>query len=328
MPCFHPIDAWKVDGRIVFQEPRFKTRKSALEALSRFVALPCGRCVGCRLERSRQWAVRCMHEAQLHEENSFITLTYDDSKCKDLAYDSTRSLRYEDFQLFMKRLRKHYSPRVIRFYMCGEYGEEFSRPHFHACLFGINFADRTLWQKLPSGSSLYRSSILERLWPWGFSSVGDVTFESAAYVARYVMKKVVGRQRPTGDAGGSAPALGAYERLCVYTGEVYEIEPEFNSMSLKPGIGAGWMAKFAGDVYPGDFVIVNGHKVKPPRYYDKIAKNYDIQVANSFGLDYDALEFERFKSGRERSDNSTPERLAVREVVAKARLKSKLRVLK
>lgn len=321
MACFHPIDAWKVDGRIVFSEPRFKTRKSALEALSRFVALPCGRCIGCRLERSRQWAVRCMHEAQMHEESSFITLTYDEA-------NACRSLNYSDFQKFMKRLRFHYRPRTIRFYMCGEYGEQFSRPHFHACLFGVGFADRKLWQKLPSGSSLYRSSILESLWPFGFSSVGDVTFESAAYVARYVMKKVIGRQAASsGGVGGETPALGAYERLCVYTGEVYEIEPEFNSMSLKPGIGAGWMAKYAESVYPHDFVIVNGHKVKPPRYYDKVFKDMDVHVANRFGFDYDALEFERFKAADKRSANATPERLAVREIVAKARLKSKLRVL-
>jgi len=291
--CFSPISAWQTDsGEIVFAE-RGKIRR-ALE-------LPCGGCVGCRLERSRQWAMRCMHEAQLHEDNSFVTLTYDERFCPP-------SLHYPDFQKFMKRLRKVYPG--ARFYMCGEYGEKFRRPHFHACLFGVGFRDRAEWSRTGSGSWLYRSPTLERVWPHGFSSIGDVTFESAAYVARYVMKKVTGKL-----------AAAHYSSLDLDTGELLSLVPEFNRMSLKPGIGADWFKKYKSDVYNFDYVVVNGQKCKPPRYYDKLLESNDWQA-------WEALELSR-------SERITPQvvrdgsraRLAVREQVANARLSFKKREL-
>lgn len=183
MTCYHPLDAWRndapsrADNRLIFTYHPSLGRGPDLK-------VPCGQCVGCRLERSRQWAVRCVHEASLHTDNCFITLTYNDEHLP-----SDGSLNYRDFQLFMKRLRKRVSVPV-RFYMCGEYGENFGRPHFHACLFGFNFPDLKLWKS--GKSKLYRSPLLEELWPFGYSSVGDVNFESAAYVARYILKKVTG----------------------------------------------------------------------------------------------------------------------------------------
>ena len=113
MPCFHPLDAWQcLNGDVVF------TDNLARNDVIRRLSLPCGRCVGCRLERSRQWAVRCMHEASMHMFNSFVTLTYDDDHLPEY-----NSLNYKHFQDFMKRLRK--SHNGVRFYMCGEYGEDF-----------------------------------------------------------------------------------------------------------------------------------------------------------------------------------------------------------
>lgn len=185
MPCYKPLDAWRpIDSsskKLVFSYNAKRCNGPTPD-----LQVPCGQCVGCRLERSRQWAVRCVHESQMHKENCFITLTY---APEHLPAD--QSLHYRDFQLFMKRLRKRFSGKVIRFYMCGEYGENFGRPHFHACLFGHNFDDLTLW-KVQNKQKLYRSKTLEELWPFGHSSVGTVTFESAAYVARYIMKKVTG----------------------------------------------------------------------------------------------------------------------------------------
>ena len=293
MTCFSPISAWQTDsGEIVFSE-RGKIRRS--------LDLPCGQCVGCRLERSRQWAVRCMHEAQLHDVNSFVTLTYDEAHCP-------KSLVYSDFQKFMKRLRK-VRPGA-RFYMAGEYGEEFSRPHFHACLFGVGFPDRVEWSRSGSGSWLYRSAALERLWTYGFSSVGDLTFESAAYTARYVMKKVTGKL-----------AAAHYSRLDLDTGELFDLVPEFNRMSLKPGIGAGWFNKFKSDVYNFDSVVVNGHHCKPPRYYDKLLEATDWQT-------FESLEYDRsLKITPEVVRENSRDRLAVREQVARARLSFKKRSL-
>lgn len=293
MACFSPLTAWQLDsGEIVFAE-RGKIRRQ--------LDLPCGQCIGCRLERSRQWAMRCMHEAQLHDENSFVTLTYDD---KHLV----SSLDYRDFQLFMKRLRKKVSK--ARFYMCGEYGEKYRRPHFHACLFGVGFSDRIEWSKSGSGELLYRSATLEALWPHGFSSIGSVTFDSAAYVARYVMKKVTGQL-----------ASAHYSSLDFHTGELLSLKPEFTRMSLKPGIGAEWFKRYKSDVYNFDSVVVNGQLVKPPRYYDKLLSVSDPDT-------FEALELSRYlKITPEVVADSSAARLAVREQVARSRLSFKSRSL-
>lgn len=305
MACYHPIPAFqKADRSIVFAERRGDDVVRRLE-------LSCGQCVGCRLERSRQWAIRCVHEAQLHGANCFITLTYDD---EHLPTD--KSLNYDDFQKFMKRLRKRFcTPGVdnfvpgIRFYMAGEYGEQFARPHYHACLFGFDFPDKEVWRKSPSGMIIYRSKALEELWPFGFSSIGNVTFESAAYVARYIMKKVTGHR-----------SEDAYTDVDLETGEIVKRRPEFNKMSLKPGIGAKWLEKYSADVYPGDYVVMRGKKMKPPKYYDrKFAKEYPVE--------FDLIQFKREQDGRSRFEDNSAERLAVKETVAKARLSKLVRTL-
>lgn len=266
--------------------------------------LPCGQCIGCRLERSRQWAIRCVHEASLYERNSFITLTYDEGH---LPLDG--SLHVEDWQLFMKRLRKRAAGVRIRFFHCGEYGERVRRPHFHACLFNWDFPDRKFWS-CRNGVNLFRSALLEELWPSGFSTVGDVTFESAAYVARYIMKKV------TGDR-----ALSHYVDRS--TGVV--LSPEYTTMSRGGrgglgGIGKGWFDKYSLDVYPHDFVVLRGMKMRPARFYDGL---YD---------DVDPEDFARVKARRNtrgfvlRSDN-TAERLLVKEEVTKSRIKNLVRTM-
>lgn len=299
MACFSPLSAWQLDsGEIVFAE-RGKVRRE--------LTLPCGQCIGCRLERSRQWAVRCMHESQMHAHNSFITLTYDDEHLPRHG-----SLEYRHFQLFMKRLRKLYSG--VRFYMCGEYGEQYGRPHYHACLFGVDFTDRDFYRRLPSGSDLYTSKILESLWPSGFSSVADVTFESAAYVARYCTKKVTG-----------ARAEEHYSRVVAETGEIVSITPEFNRMSNggrnRTGpIGKSWFDKYKTDVYPQDYVIVRGMKCKPPRAYDKLLESIDPWT-------FESIEFGREMKRLASLDDNTYDRLRVRENVTRARLSFKKRIL-
>lgn len=299
MRCYSPVPAFKPDagGCIIFAE----------KAGYRPIEIRCGQCIGCRLDRSRQWAIRCMHEAQLHADSVFITLTYDDDH---LPVD--HSLRYVDFQLFMKRLRFHFRSerQRIRFFMCGEYGDHFGRPHYHACLFGCFFADRVLFKRLASGSNLYTSDVLSSLWPLGHSSIGDVTFESAAYVARYCVKKVTG--------------VGADEhyKFCDENGEFFWRQPEFAHMSLKPGIGAKWFEKYHAEVYPRDHVIVGGQKLKPPKFYDKL-------LAADAALSWigDDVEYTRYLAGLESREDSTPDRLRVQEVVTRARMSFKLRTL-
>nr|QJB20072.1 MAG: replication initiator protein [Microvirus sp.] len=194
MACYKPIEAYRPSSssskKLVF------SYNPATCASNVPILLPCGQCTGCKLQRSLSWAIRCVHESKLHAENCFITLTYDPKKVPpaeagELPADT--SLNYRHFQLFMKRLRKRFPEKNIRFYMCGEYGENFGRAHFHACIFGLDFPDKTKWKKGKGDNiTLYRSKILEELWTYGFSSVGTVTFESAAYVARYITKKITG----------------------------------------------------------------------------------------------------------------------------------------
>lgn len=267
MPCYFPIQGYPVSvpnakGKkpLQFQRPHGYKGES--------VEIPCGRCIGCRLERSRQWALRCMHEAQCFEENMFITLTY---APENLPPQGTLVL--QDFQKFMKRYRKMFAPREIRFFMCGEYGEnlEYSKngilghPHYHACIFNHDFHDKRLY-KISNGNRLYTSDILAKLWPYGFSTIGELTFESAAYTARYVLKKQLGKS-----------AKDFYNFVDKNTGEYFNLKPEFTTMSRRPGIGRTWYDKYKGDLKK-DFITRDGVKMKPPKYYDLQLEKEDIEA--------------------------------------------------
>lgn len=184
MPCYSPLPAFKGP---VKENGKISILWKAPEGTEK-LDLPCGKCVGCRLNRSRQWAIRCMHEASLYDKNCFITLTYDDEHLP-----KNRGLDVSHFQNFMKRLRKEYG-QGIRFFHAGEYGSKTRRPHYHALLFNHDFVDKSLIA-VRNDHRLYVSPSLQRLWPFGYSSVGDVTFESAAYVARYSLKKKQERKR-------------------------------------------------------------------------------------------------------------------------------------
>lgn len=227
------------------------------------IDLPCGRCTGCKLERSRQWAVRIMHESQCHPENSFLTLTFAN---EHLPVDYSVDVR--DTQLFLKRLRDHIEPRKIRFFLCGEYGDKDQRPHYHIILFNYAFLhDRKLLKTTRNGDKLYTSATLEKLWPFGQSSIGNVTFNSAAYTARYAMKKI------TGDK-----AEAHYLREHPLHHFIVRTKPEFLTMSRRPGIGFPWINKYMSDVYPSDEVIVDGHRMRPPRFYDQLLSEEDLKI--------------------------------------------------
>jgi len=299
MPCFHPLKAFQR----VTAGPNGKREIIFSETAARAVAtmpltLPCGRCTGCRLDRAKAWALRCAHEATLWPCSSFLTLTY---APEHLPPGGT--LQKSDFQKFMKRLRKHLGGKRVSYYMCGEYGSKGDRPHYHCILFGEDFLfDRTAISK-KRGVTLWRSPTLDRIWGLGFASIGSVSFQSAAYVARYCMKKV------TGDA-----AAEHYARVDVETGEIYQVVPEFNQMSLKPGIGRGWFDAYSEDVYPDDFCIVEGRKVRSPRYYDRLLE------ASNPGLLEQVKKARKAKAKAFANTHGTPDRLAAREKVLQAKL--------
>lgn len=313
MPCYHPIQGYletSGDGSRKFKAcpvlqhyfESGETPRIELLPNQRALAVPCGRCVGCRLDRSRQWAVRCMHEASLHDDSCFLTLTYDD---EHLPHDM--SLDVSHFQKFFKRLRKKHGSG-IRYFHCGEYGDKYKRPHYHALVFGFDFVDKSLFQEVDD-VRLYISDDLDSLWGKGFCTLGDVTFESAAYVARYVCKKVTGDE-----------ADYHYQYTCPDTGEVYLRAPEYATMSRRPGIGTGWLDSFMDDVYPSDEVIVNGKPCKPPRFYDDKFKAFDPEAFLDIELarEYNAERFE--------SDN-TAARLAVKKKIQIARSNQLVRTL-
>ncbi|AXL15266.1 replication initiator protein [Microviridae sp.] len=287
MPCFNPLRGWRSktvnpSGKrsIVFN------RNQGYDDL--VIELPCGQCIGCRLERSRQWAIRCLHEASLYDDNCFLTLTYSDV---NLPIDG--SLNKEHFQKFMKRLRKKY-PRLpgntIRYFHCGEYGEKLNRPHYHACLFNIDFTDKVLW-KNKNGFKLYTSESLSQLWPYGYCIIGNVTFESAAYVARYIMKKITGDQANDHYQGRS---------------------PEYITMSRRPGIGKAWYDKFKDDLFPHDKCIINGKETTIPKFY------YNLLELDDSKLNF-LLKAVRKKQAMG-ADDATLRRLLVKEQCLEARL--------
>ncbi|QCQ84762.1 replication initiator protein [Blackfly microvirus SF02] len=293
MVCYYPIPVWYEKAltdagrkRLTFKRPLSWTGKRHY--------IPCGQCVGCRLEKSRQWAVRCMHEKQMHRHSAFVTLTYDPKEMPEGG-----SLRKRDLQLFMKRLRFKYG-NGIRFYACGEYGDEFGRPHYHLLLFNLRFPDAKLWKE-SKGRPLYTSAELRELWPYGFNYIGEVTFESCAYVARYILKKVTG-----------GIAADHYQVLTL-DGEIIDREPEFTVMSRRPGIAAGWFDRYHSTVYDFDSVVLRGKEMRPPRFYDIRFELLDT-------MRMDAIKIERRKRAILNKEDNTSDRLRVRELISLAKL--------
>lgn len=256
--------------------------------------VPCGQCVGCRVDNAKQWAARCIHEAQTHEDACFVTLTYDDEHLPQYS-----ELRPDHWQKFVKRLRKYVSPKKLRYFHCGEYGETTQRPHYHALLFGWEPTDKVRHTGT-GATTLYTSDTLARIWGYGFVTVGNVTAQSAGYVARYTLKKLSGERY-------FAPLID------FSTGEINELQNVYATMSKRPGIGSEWLKKYKSDVYPDDFVLLDGMQSKTPRYYDKILEKTHLE-------EYERIRKNRRQRSKRYEADNTPERLIVREKVANAKL--------
>lgn len=305
MPCYHPLKGFVIgttrDGKkrlkVTNYEVSYVYQDSPDGAfycagpsdsyghfrfVRDFIELPCGHCVGCRLERSRQWANRCLMELEYHDSAYFVTLTYNDDYVPRSYYadpatgeaQPSLTLCKRDFQLFMKRLRKAFPEDKIRFFACGEYGPTTFRPHYHAILFGLHLNDLVPFGQSTQGFQYYTSQSLQNVWservaptregsvtplthslwsPIGHVLVANVTWETCAYTARYVMKKLNG---PEGQ---------------FYTD--FNIEPPFSLMSRKPGIARQWYDDHP-DMYDYEYISVKtptgGRKFRPPKYFDKL----------------------------------------------------------
>lgn len=257
MPCYKPLIAYRLDGQITFNKP-FVYAKG--------FNLPCGRCTGCRIEHSRQWATRLMHEQQMHEQSCFITLTFNQHSLEKRKNPYT--VDRTEFQKFMKRLRKK-TGKKLSYFHCGEYGDLNKRPHYHAIIYGHDFSDKEQIGN-SNGIPLYVSSQLEDLWSdpktkesLGFHRIGKVSFESAAYVARYCMKKWKGE------------GLEEHYQIIDDDGVIHDRHPEYATMSTKPAIGKRWYEKYGWtDCHANDYVTIprkDGKRIiaRPPRAYDK-----------------------------------------------------------
>lgn len=258
MACKLPLAAGILPGKTRFGKARIKVMGSALSAGKQAqLLLPCGQCIECRLDRSRVWATRLMHEAKSHDESCFLTLTYDDEHVP-----KNGSLNKSHLRSFFNDLRGRLSYNgegKIKFFAVGEYGEKSQRPHYHAIVFGQSFqrecCDHRSVEEIPSrsGGKQYSHGLLSEVWPHGLHRISEVTFESAAYVARYSLKKVTG-----------AAAFDHYgDRL-----------PEF--LSSSNGLAKEWFEKWKADVYPADQVVLPGRgSFMPPKYYDYLLEKSD-----------------------------------------------------
>ncbi|WNK13304.1 MAG: replication initiator protein [Microvirus sp.] len=300
MPCYHPMTAWRSQDKNASGKRRIIFTPT--NAFGDAFQLPCGKCIGCRLDRSTQWATRLQHEGQFYDQKCFLTLTY---APEHLPPD--RSVQVRDLQLFFKRLRAAIAgrgagrwtpplvlPRRVRYVACGEYGDQLLRPHYHAIVFGVDFReDRRLWGYSKNGQhERFVSKRLDAIWQLGRAEIGSVTTSSTGYVARYTLKKVYG------------------ERATTHYGDLH---PEF--LVCSHGIGLDWFLKYKDTDLYADMCVIKTAKgysqVRVPAYYDKKQPPEVLEKLK-----------EKRKLAALREPNNAPERLPVREECHLARVKS------
>lgn len=315
MPCYHPLKAFKV-GVNPSGKPKYKicsydveyvyvkddscfcsdVRNPGLsfELVEDYIEIPCGKCIGCRLQQSREWATRIMLEAQDHDESWFVTLTYDDEHVPEIEFlkdvdsetgellDSGRLLTLckRDLQLFNKRLRKHFCDDKIRFFACGEYGETTARPHYHSIYFGLHIKDLQFFKMSKLGDKYFTSETLTRLWGKGHVLLAQVTWESAAYVARYVTKKL------TGDAAK-------------YWYDDIGLTAPFTVMSRRPGIASRYFDENASDLlrFDGGYISTKKGSVNFPN-----PKYFKRKLDFLFPEEYANIKLEKVQNQRLKTD--------------------------
>lgn len=275
------ISSFNVESYEWFDHMNDQFKKAHLHR--EWLRVPCGQCIGCQEAYTKQWAVRCMLEASKFEHNYFLTLTYNDAHLPrdeiEIVNKNTGEigeaselgcLNKRDLQLFMKRLRayfkRHYDFEGIRFFACGEYGSEGSRPHYHIILFNcpltIREDDLSVHSITSDKNIIWNSKTIEELWTddkdesIGFSSVCEVNWDTCAYTARYCLKKIKGK---------------ISQDYYFDNGQI----PEFTVMSRMPGIGRDFFEENFQKIYENDEILIKGHAekikpIKPPKYFDKI----------------------------------------------------------
>lgn len=271
MSCYRPYigfpDGFTDQGKVKYRLRPFQVCVDIDKELSLnegAITIPCGHCIGCQLDKSLDWAARLSMELKYHDSAYFVTLTYNDKFVPRRKYVDhmtgevfeALSLQKKDFQNFMKRLRYYFPEDDIRFFCAGEYGTKTMRPHYHAIIFGLHLDDLKPYKKSPHGFQYYTSDRLDRVWSvqqfgtdhsLGYAVVADVSFETCAYTARYVTKKLYGK-------------ASEFYKMC-------NIEEPWCLMSRRPGIGMQYLLDHPNSIANDSIVLSQGRKVKNPRYF-------------------------------------------------------------
>ena len=238
MQCINPLKAgFDKAGNITFSS---KASDKSLESF----AFECRKCLPCRLNIAREKAIRSMHEAKMHPENIFLTLTYDEEHLK------SPRLNYDDFQKFMKRLRFKNSEKKITYIVTGEYGDKNKRPHWHALVFNYRPSDSKHLYTSERGDEVFSSKELGEIWGKGRCEYGSLTLDSANYVARYAAKKLTHGKD-----------------------DEHDYHP-IHRISSRRGIGRTWIERYWKHTFRNGFIVLNGTKMRIPRYYTDWLKQH------------------------------------------------------
>lgn len=271
MPCYHPIPAWRTATQV-------RLHKALPDSTP--LQVPCGTCIGCRTTRAQHWALRCRLEAAEHHHTSVTTLTYDDANVPP-----TLSKRH--FQLWLKRLRKANDTK-LRYFACGEYGERYGRPHYHAIIFGLHHSSHTI----------------DSAWGLGLTHTDNVSTAAINYVTNYTTKKLGWlKQYPE-------------ERIDIETGEIYTWEPPFQLMSRGGRNGRGIGATATQHYRSWALYAINdGSKLSVPRYYKQAYKH------NATPTEQEETDYKKYKHALTRHE-TTQEQLNTMEKIHYARQKA------
>lgn len=339
MPCYHPnlilLNSYPKQFGEQAQVKKFLNSKKAsfpgyefFEKLNEeykrdelpysWEKVPCKECAGCQEAYSKEWATRCMLEAARYEHNYFITLTYDEyhiPKNDELLNKKTGEVFENDnweqghlcpdhITKFNKDVREywrtHYEHTGIKFYASGEYGGLTRRPHYHMIMFNlpIKLEDLKIY-KVKNGHILWNCDILTKIWDKGFVGLAEVNWDTCAYTARYVMKKLKGK---------------------IEDEKYYEngMVPEFVRMSRRPGIGIDYFKEHMQEMYKNDEIILAGHAekiqpVKPPKYYDRMFKDLEPKKMDEIKAIRKRIAEESTKMKNLNTDLTESERLCVEE---------------
>lgn len=295
MPCYHPMIRYEnlnkpikaKDGHTYYQASIYQTSiedlPNALEKLKsnsiyKTQVIPCGKCIGCRLEYSREWANRGYLESKEWKQNWFCTITYDEEHLIiPEEFESENGITYinegdwkgtlvpKDLTQFIKNVRqimkREYNQNNIRFMAAGEYGEKGDRPHYHIIFFNLNLPVEDLFEpRISNNNVYYRSKIIERAWKKGISNISEANWNTIAYTARYITKKINGT--------GSEESYAEKGQL-----------KEFFRVSRMPGIGEAYFRKHYKEIYEKDEIIIKNKEgtiaTKPPKYYDYLYEQID-----------------------------------------------------